>query len=286
MLLSSTVKVVNQHAAGGKLVVLTAATLACWGVGLAAHSAPLGAESVQVPVASPKPPTGEENLHALIDQVLKAYGGEGRLRGLKVFSLRWRESSEADSDTQGTETRLFVQLPGRARIEMEIPGPHGRTKHVVVLRGDQTWVKYGDYATGGVTEPGGRTGSVVDQYFPPSTVLKVKDPAFRAAWLGKASVEVARKDGKAFALEGAAVATKVRLFFDQETGLLLKSERELRAGGEIRKIELLYQDYRAVDGIPMAQKRVCKMDGKVVSRTEVLNFKLADKFDDKLFEKP
>ncbi len=276
-LVPSTVKAVNQHAAGGKLIVLTTAVLAYFGVGLALAG-----------------PSDAEKLHALIVQVLKAYGGEGQLRSPKGFSLRWKVLLEGETDKQGTETRLFVQLPDRARIEMEIPGPHGRTKLVTVYHGGQTWVKYGDYATEGVTEPGGRAGSVVDQYFPPSTILKLKDPEFRATWLGERpqegravlGVELARKDGKAFALEGGAVAHKVRLFFDRETGLLLKSEREFAARGKIQKVEILYQDYGILDGIPVAQKYVHKTDGKVASRTEILEFKTADKLDDKLFEKP
>ncbi len=130
--------------------------------------------------------------------------------------------------------------------------------------------------------------------FAPAMILRLKDPAFKVSWLGESQleqrtavgVEVARKSGEEFASPGATIASKARLSFDKETGLLLKSEWDFPPDSSSGKGENLYLDYGVLAGIPIARHQVCKMDGKVAFRTEVLEFKTADRLDDKLFEKP
>jgi outer membrane lipoprotein-sorting protein len=276
-------------------IVLTAATLACWGVGLATRSAPAGAANQALLEPALAAPT-DEKLNALIEKVIKAYGGEERLRGLKVFSMKWRQRSEGSPQVQGRETRLFVQLPGRARVEMELPGPNRRkTLMVVVHHGDKSWVKTGEDATRESIAQEDSAGRQVAVLFPPATIVRLKDAEFLVTWIGESQlelravigVELARKSGEEFAIANAAFARKVRLFFDKETGLLLKSESEFPAKGTTKeKVEIIYQDYRVSDGIPMAQRYVTTQDGNVASRTEVLEFTTAEGLDDKLFEKP
>jgi hypothetical protein len=77
--------------------------------------------------------------------------------------------------------------------------------------------------------------------------------------------------------------TKVRLFFDQESHRLLKTEF-LELGGGFSK--MLHAKYGVVSGIPIAHQLTWIVDGEEWSKTEITEFKIADKLADKLFEKP
>jgi hypothetical protein len=50
--------------------------------------------------------------------------------------------------------------------------------------------------------------------------------------------------------------------------------------------EVLYGDYKEVKGIPIAHKIVNKSGGSVTSEVEVVEFKIVDELDAKLFQKP
>ena len=81
----------------------------------------------------------------------------------------------------------------------------------------------------------------------------------------------------------------VSLFFDKKTGLLLKTETRGKgpmAGDSEFTAETLYDDYRKVDGFPVAHKVTVKRDGKLFFVSENSDVKLAEKLDDSTFEKP
>ena len=79
------------------------------------------------------------------------------------------------------------------------------------------------------------------------------------------------------------------LFFDKKTGLLLKTEtrsKDPMAGDNEYTAETLYDDYKKVDGFPVAHKVTVKRDGKLFFASENSDVRLAEKLDDSTFEKP
>jgi len=129
--------------------------------------------------------------------------------------------------------------------------------------------------------------------------LRLKDPAMKVSLLGERMagdtaailgdraaicVELARKDGKKFlplhALMGMQV-NEVRLYFDKDSGLLLKEEWDYGDS----QFEHFFTGYKAFNGIPVAQKIVERTNGEVIYRSEV-DFNIVDKLDGKLFRKP
>ena len=91
----------------------------------------------------------------------------------------------------------------------------------------------------------------------------------------------------------------MKLFFDKETGLLLKREYELArptgapaaipGNGDGPKpiiVEVLYQDYKETDGIKYPTKATRTQGERSTTEEEVVEFKVVEKFDEKTFAKP
>jgi RNA polymerase sigma factor (sigma-70 family) len=242
------------------------------------------------PAPQPDPATA---VQAQIARVLKAHGGEQRLERLTTFTLRVRETSSV-GDCR--DYHVFAQLPDRVRLEHGFDGrADGKGKLIVVANGDKRWRKIND---GEAAEE--RWESKEDaKFFGPRALSRLKDPAMKVSLLGERMagdtgsllgdraticLELSRKDGKplgplhAFAL---GRGNEVRLYFDKDSGLLLKEEWNFSD----LHCELFYADYKRVDGIAVAQKLAQRTNGEVNYRSEV-EFNIVDKLDAKLFRKP
>jgi hypothetical protein len=252
-----------------------------------------------------QPAAQDEAVKSQIANVLKAHGGEEKLRNLKTFTMRVKISST--SQTQ--EFHFFIQHPDQARGEMKFDKfmgfqtPQGTIvqnlteshKFVVVRNGEKRWQKVND---GEATEGGGPAEESW-KFIGPRAMLRLKDPAMKVSLLGERMagdtaailgdraaicVGLARRDGEKFVplypLIGMQV-NEVRLYFDKDTGLLLKEEWDYGS----TPFENFFTDYKVFNGIPVAQKIVQRTEGAVTYRTEV-EFNIVDKLDANLFQKP
>lgn len=242
------------------------------------------------PLLAQSGPDGEA-ARAQIDKILKVHGGEDRLRKLTTFTMTLGTASTISS--QKDQYRFSVQLPDLARMEVMADGDR-MGKLVSVKNGDKQWQKVND---GEVVECKIAKGAL--EFLGPRALLRLKDPAMKVTVLGERMagdteallgdraaicVELARKDGKQFfplhAFTGGTVE-EVKLYFDKESGLMLKEEFEVHQ----QRLEIFYTDYKVIGGIPVAQKLVHRTDGSVNYRSTV-EFNVVDKLDAKLFEKP
>lgn len=81
----------------------------------------------------------------------------------------------------------------------------------------------------------------------------------------------------------------ITLYFDQETGLLVKAETTVKDEFQKWKVvpeEVYYSDYKETDGAKVFTKLKVVRDGKTLIESELSDAKSADKLDAKLFEKP
>jgi acetyl esterase/lipase len=80
----------------------------------------------------------------------------------------------------------------------------------------------------------------------------------------------------------------VKLYFDGETGRLVKIERQVYdevAKKEVRQEEIL-SDYQDVDGVPTARKQLCRRNGKKALEMTVTEIRYPDRFDAEVFADP
>ena len=79
----------------------------------------------------------------------------------------------------------------------------------------------------------------------------------------------------------------VNLYFDKETNLLIKTEKQVKddAGKEVTEEEY-FSDYKEEKGIKHALKFTVKRDGKLFVEGEVTGGQYEEKLDDSTFAKP
>ena len=232
-------------------------------------------------LAQPAPAEDPAGLKPLIDKVLKAYGGEPRLNGLRAFVEKTKTT--APSGTTSTLGR-YLQLPDRARLESEFELQGKRIKCVIVYAGDSGWKHTeGQPAVPHRSPFTGRKEPL--KYAGPRAWLRLKDPAYTLTPLGETRVG----DRPVFGIGVKAPnAPEERCFFDKETGLLIKVEQTISYPQGDRPVleETFYGGYKAVAGVPVARAITKKRDGKTTQQIEVVEFRVADKLEARLFQKP
>jgi hypothetical protein len=220
-------------------------------------------------------------LKALIAKVLKAYGGEARLTGLQAYVEKTRTTPPGGPTSV---LARYVQLPDQTRLESDFELQGKRIQCVLVYAGATGWKHTAGQATASQRSPfAGRTEPL--RYAGPRTWLRLKDPAYRLVPLGDSTIG----DRPVFGIGvKSPEAPEEKCFFDKENGLLLKVEQALHYPQHVQQVleETLYEDYQPADGIPVARAVTRKRDGKTTQQIAVVEFRLAEKLDARLFQKP
>jgi outer membrane lipoprotein-sorting protein len=214
---------------------------------------------------------------AIIAKGLKAAGGEERLA--KFQAMTWSEKGTYYGMGNGLEyTGVYsVQYPDKFR--MEIQG-----FATFVLNGDKGWINMG-----GNTEEMNKAQleeQQAGQYYGwVSRLVPLKDKAYKLSLLAESKVGDRPVAGVKVARDGHY---DVDLYFDKETGDLLKTSTRLKeamSGKEVEQ-EASYSDHKDVDGIKVPTKISIKRDGKLFVEAVNSDIKLAEKLDDSVFAKP
>lgn len=221
----------------------------------------------------------DEALRLQIDKVLKAYGGEERLRRLNVFSEKIK-SVEAFGSTSTSE--YFVQLPDKLRIVTERQEDGKNETLLVVWNGTQQW-KTKDGVQIEPEHPLGYWNDFV-KFFGPRAILRLKDPQCRVRLLPQGDQPTS---SFGFGVHKGPMSSDLSLFlhFDAQTGLLLKEENNHDDS------EMVYGDYKTFDGFPVAQKltrsvKTRTVESLLTAKSQVIDFRVKDEFDAKLFQMP
>ena len=218
----------------------------------------------------------KDDLKPIIDKAVKAAGGE-KLTGLKAYTWTFRSKR---TDGGMFVTREFVQLPDRYRSEVENEQNKGKPLvTVTVLAGDKGWSGDG---VGGLFEMNAEGVALQKRRLTTTGVLRVltlTHPEYKLSSLGESK----HLDRTVVGIKATRETDEQRLFLDKENGRLLKIE--YRSGPNAGS-ERLYDAFKEGEEITMPRKWVVRLDGKVFSEFEVVEFKVADKLDAKLFEKP
>ena len=176
------------------------------------------------------------------------------------------------------------QLPDQFREDLKLDVMGNQVAVVQVFDGKKGWV-----SNMGMTME--VDGAQLDQLkeqayvtYVESLVSLIKDKQFELKLLDET-----KADGKAAI--GVKVSSKghkdMKMYFDKESGLLLKTERKAMdpAMQEV-EAETYYRDYKDVSGTKQAMKQLVKHDGKKFLEAEVTEIKVLEKLDASTFTKP
>jgi hypothetical protein len=226
------------------------------------------------------------DLKALIDKAIKATGGEKNLAKFTAQTFKGKGKFHGLGDGLDFTGAWDVQRPDRLRVQIDVTAGGMTFTFVRVVNGDKVWNKLNDNTTA-IDDKDELAEAKEAMYVSRLTsLLPLRDKDLTLGALDEIKVE-----GKP-AL-GVHVFHKdhrdVNLYFDKDTGLLVKVEttiKDFMAGGKEFKQESFYSDHKEVNGLKVPMKVVINRDGKKYLETEVTEIEPKEKLDDALFDKP
>lgn len=227
---------------------------------------------------------GDDAARALIDRAVKAHGGEANLAKWPAVTARIKGTFHGLGAAIPVTGEFAAQGPDRSKfaIEGQVDGQAFRL--IQVLDGKRGWSKTDNDATEELSKEDlarAREEAYADWV---ATLVPLKDKKFTLAPLGEIAVH------KRPAL-GVTVSSKgrrdVNLYFDKESGLLVKTECRVEDdnGQEVTE-ETLLGDYKEVQGTKQAMKLTIRRDGNLYLECEITECRLEERLDASVFAKP
>jgi len=227
---------------------------------------------------------------AILEKAIKAQGGEAKLAKLKTARIKVK--GKGDFPMVGEQDFVIEdiwQAPDRylSTIEMHIGGQDVTIKQC--LNGKEGWTSVNDMV---IDMPKKDFAEFKEQAYAESLERLgfLKDDSFKVDVLKEIKVN----DKPAV---GVVVMSKghrdVKLYFDKDSGLLVKREHDVMNEGDkdeegkLVNQQVFFSDYKEKDGLKVAHKLVANRGGKKFIEAEVTDIELPDKkWEDSVFAKP
>jgi hypothetical protein len=241
----------------------------------------LPAVCVALVVAVPARADDQADMRKLVDQAIKAMGGEETLAKNKAVTMKFKGKVRINGMDVEYTAEWATQYPDQEKISVS----SNDFSIEFVVNKDKGWVKEnGTTREMRKEELAEQKAMMYARSVAGLVVLKGK--GFKLSPVGE--VKVGKHDAM-----GVKVSHKgrpdVNLYFDTKTHLLVKSETTAKnpeTGKEVNQ-ETFYQDYKKADGQKYPSKMKIKRDGQqYVDIDEVTEYKPEEKLDDSVFDKP
>ncbi len=212
---------------------------------------------------------------AFLEKAIKARGGEANLTKFKAFTSKVKGQLHIAEEVLDFTGEWSVQGAEQSRLSLggEFKGVKFHNERVI--NGDKSWIKEND----NLKESDKDTlANDKEQLYGEwiTSLVPLLDKEFQLAPLGESKVGDRTAVGLKVSRKGHA---DVNLFIDKEKGVVLK--RELGDAGAI--LEVLYSDFKDVQGVQRFHKISYKIFGKPFIEMELSEIKLQEKLDDKVF---
>jgi hypothetical protein len=235
-------------------------------------------------VTAPTRADDAADARALVEKAVKAHGGQDKLDKLPGHTLKFKGKFHGMGQAIDMTGEVASQGNDKQKVDVEVEAGGMKFRFTVVVSGDKGWTRMGDEVKEMSKD---EVAEAKEQAFAGwvATLAPLKDKQFTLATTGETTIE------KKTAL-GVKVSSKghrdVDLYFDKETGLLIKSETRVKDDGSGQEVseETFYEDYKEVQGTKQAMKFATKRDGKLFLELDITELTLADKLDASTFAKP
>jgi outer membrane lipoprotein-sorting protein len=192
-------------------------------------------------LAAAAPALAQPSVDQIVEKYQQALGGQAAYE--KVTTRAMKGTVEMPDDNVTGAAQIVAKAPGSFRLTIDIPG-YGVVE--TVLDGDNGWEKNPDSGTHAMSKTG-LAISQRDHHFYREVRLKELYPKMETAGADKVG-------GRAlYVIEATPAAGPAeKLYFDAETGLLVKRDFErVTLEDGIVQYEILLRDYRDVDGLQL-----------------------------------
>jgi hypothetical protein len=235
-------------------------------------------------IAAPARADDEADARKIIEKAVKAHGGQEKLDKLPGGVIKFKGTFHGTGEGIAVSGEVASQGSDKHRVDMEIDAGGMKFPIVIVVAGDKGWTKLGkDVKEFDKDELKEAQEEAYSGWV--ATLAPLKDKQFKLATLGEIKVEKRPAVGVKVSSKGHR---DVELYFDKETGLLVKAETRVKdemSGQEVAE-ESFPSEYKDVQGTKQAMKFVVKRNGKLFMEGEASEVKLYEKLDDSLFKKP
>jgi RNA polymerase sigma factor (sigma-70 family) len=266
------------------IALLVVAAVASAG-GLLYRTQAAGASEQQIEPAAARGDDSAQDVRAIINQAIKAQGGETNLAKLRIVRQKGTYRRFIDT-TQGKTLfswETITQEPDRFKNvqQGEIDGQ--KMSMTILFKGNQGWISM-DGQTQEMDQE--MVASTKEDLYADriASLLPLKGKEYQLSLLAEAMVNGRPAVGVKVAAKGRP---DLSLFFDKETGLLAKRERRVAdgMGGHVTEI-FFFSDYQETAKVKVARKIATFADDKHVAELRISEVEFLDKVEDKAFDPP
>jgi hypothetical protein len=242
----------------------------------------LGLAAAALLAAAPARADERADALAVIDKAVEAHGGEKALTKAQAVVRRATGlMAILDKDVPFAD-ELTAQLPDRFRLDLEAGQGGQKVRVLLVFNGAKGWQS---------------TGGAVSE-LAPERLKELREDGY-ARWL--TTLVPLKQEGIVLAPlpevkvnDRPAVGVKasrkgfndVKLYFDRETHLLVRTERRVGEGGVPLVREEIYGGHRAFDGVKMPTSVVQYDVGKKVLEITTASYRFPERIDESRFNRP
>jgi len=211
--------------------------------------------------------TQVNDVTSVLDQLVKAYGGEDNLRKLDSMVQEW-DLVALMGNRRGTDTRS-VRTPGQLRVDLSYPGK----TETRILNGDSAFVIFDGIAAGDVSVP--QRDAMRLQLMRLYSPLVLRDRID--------SVSLTEEDGL-LALSLAENGVQVQYLLDKENWRIGKVVGTLKMNGGEMQFLTEYSDFAVVEGVLVHHKENKFAGGMNTAILQLRQITFDAKFDDSRFK--
>lgn len=227
---------------------------------------------------------GAPDPQSILDKALAAHGGYEVLSQFPAITVQFQGTHSAkglDSPLTGTSVAMGAEK-NKTTVRLEVLGK--KTSTTTVFAGEQGWIR-DDKQTREMT-PDERAEAKEQAHAAwVSRLFALKDPQYTLTALEGTLVD----DKPAWGIQVTRAGYRpINLYFDQQTGLLVKVETRVRdetAQQEVTEETILSQ-YTEVQNTRQPMRLLVKRNGQMVMDVEITEVKLAASVDEKAFARP
>jgi hypothetical protein len=222
---------------------------------------------------------------AVVEKAVEAHGGLDRLSRNRADWVTIKGVLSVGGKDRSFTAETIVQLPDQFKTVLAVSVDDQKTTIVQVLNGDEAWV-----TLDGVPQPKIPAAALVEMksIMHLDRVIRLAplltDKAYTLAALGETKLNGREVVGVKVLCKGQR---EVRLFFDKEKGLLVKTEHVLDDSGDREvKQEEYYGEFKDYAGFKRPSKLSVFRAGKKTMEAELVEVKYYEKIDASVFAKP
>jgi hypothetical protein len=220
---------------------------------------------------------------ALVEKAIEAQGGEAKLSKFAAVTASFKGTFHGLGEAAPLTGELASQGADRQKTVMEMEAGGEKLRIVHVLNRDKGWTKINDDLEELDADDLAEAKEEAHVEWV-ATLVPLKDRTFQLATVSEVRIDKRPALGVRVSSKGRRDVT---LYFDKESGLLVKSESRVKDDDnqEVTE-ETFFSAYKEVQGTKQAMRFTVKRDGKLYLEGEFIAYRLVEKLDDKVFAKP